>query len=158
MNLHTEPATVNHHATAEPATKLEAAAALTKLRGFIGNSQLRAIAHGCCSEERQFFYDKVVQMTRIVESMPTTYQTDGQGDDAIVHLHYFGGGSCDWFITERDSDPDGEGQQQAFGLADLGYGGELGYISIAEIIELNIELDLYFRPRTLGEIKAQRTS
>ena len=47
----------------------------------------------------------------------------------------------------------GEGQIQAFGLANLGYGAELGYICIKELIEHGIELDLYWTPKTLGEVK-----
>jgi len=137
-----------------PATKLDAAAALHSLRGFIGKSQLHLIDQGCWGEERQYFYDKLVQMAGIVTTMPKTYEQDGLGDNAIAHLHYFKG-SCDWYITEKDSEPDG--QHQAFGLANLGYGGELGYISIVELIELDVELDLHFTPCTLAEIKAWET-
>lgn len=77
------------------------------------------------------------------------------GDGAIVYLHYFKG-ACDWWITERDSDPDGEGQIQAFGFANLGDPecAELGYISIVELIRHGVELDLYWQSRTLGEVKA----
>ena len=44
-------------------------------------------------------------------------------------------------------------QHQAFGLADLGMGAELGYISIVELLENGAELDLHFVPRTLEQIK-----
>ena len=37
-------------------------------------------------------------------------------------------------------------QLQAFGKADLGHGGELGYISIVEIIKCGAELDLHWQP------------
>lgn len=137
-----------------PATKLDAAAALSSLRGFIGKSQLHTIDQGCWGEERQYFYDKLVEMAGIVTTMPETYEQDGLGDNAIAHLHYFKG-SCDWYITEKDSETDG--QHQAFGLANLGYGGEIGYISIVELIELGVELDLHFTPCTLAEIKARET-
>ena len=62
--------------------------------------------------------------------------SDGKGDDAVVYLHYFRGG-MDWYITEKDME---EEQHQAFGLADLGYGGELGYISIQELIDNGVSL------------------
>ena len=137
-----------------PATKLDAATALSSLRGFIGKSQLHAIDQGCWGEERQYFYDKLVEMAGIATTMPETYEQDGLGDNAIAHLHYFKG-SCDWYITEKDSETDG--QHQAFGLANLGYGGEIGYISIVELIELDVELDLHFTPCTLAEIKARET-
>jgi hypothetical protein len=34
----------------------------------------------------------------------------------------------------------------------LGYGGELGYISLVEILKCGAELDLYWQPRKLFEI------
>lgn len=138
------------------ATKLEAVQALQTLRAFIGRDQLAVLAHAMRSEEKQFFFDKAVELADLVARMPQTYQQDGIGDRAIVSLHYFIGGA-DWYITERDSDPDGDGQIQAFGLADLfGDGGELGYISIPEITGAGGELDFYFAPRTLGEVRAER--
>jgi len=132
-----------------PATKMQAATAIHQLKGFIGRNQLAAIDAGVWGEERQFFYDKLVEMAQVVTTMPVTYQTDGQGLDAVVQLHYFVAG-CDWFITERDCESE---QFQAFGKADLGYGGELGYISIVEILENGGELDLHWTPKTLKEIK-----
>ena len=160
----THPIAVKEHTTmmlpltptrSPQATKLDAANALKTLRGFIGDSQLRVIGDGCRGEERQYFFDKLVEMADIVTRMPKTYETNGQGDNALAYLHYFSS-NCDWFITEKDEDSDGEGQIQAFGLADLGYGGELGYISIAELITLNVELDLHFTPSTLAQIKARQ--
>jgi hypothetical protein len=48
-------------------------------------------------------------------------------------------------------------QLQAYGLADLyGDGGELGYISILDLIRHNVELDLYWTPKTLNEVRAER--
>src|SRR5260370_39513637 len=123
-----------------PGTKLGAATALNSLRGFIGKSQLHAIDQGCWGEERQYFYNKLVQMAGIVSTMPKTYEQDGLGDNAIAHLHYFRG-SCDWYITEKDCEPDG--QHQAYGLADLGYGGETSYTSIVTLIEAHGEVLLH---------------
>lgn len=116
---------------------------------FIGTSQLRVIADGCRSEERDFFFDKLREYAERVSAMPKPYGQDGKGDQAIVYLHYFKG-SCDFHITERDSS---EEQLQAFGLANLGYGAELGYICIAEIIAEGVELDLHWKPRPLREVQ-----
>ena len=133
-----------------PATKMQAATALHQLKGFIGRNQLAAIDAGIWGEERQFFYDKLVEMAQIVTTMPVTYETDGQGLQAIVKLHYFTAGA-DFYITERDCEAE---QLQAFGKADIFQdGGELGYISIVEILEGGAELDLHWTPKTLGEIK-----
>jgi len=133
-----------------PATKMQAATALQQMRGFIGKSQLHAIDQGVWGEERQFFYDKLVEIAQIITTMPVTYQTDGQGLDAVVQLHYFTAGA-DFYITERDCEAE---QLQAFGKADLfGDGGEIGYISLVEILECGAELDLHWTPKTLAEIK-----
>lgn len=52
-------------------------------------------------------------------------------------------GGMDWYITEKAMSDE---QNKAFGLADLGYGGEIGYISI-------VELDLHFEPKRLKECR-----
>lgn len=130
------------------ATKLEAIEAMKVLRGFICPAQLAAIADAMRGEEKQFFFDKVVELAKTIAAMPVTYETDGQGLDAVVQLHYFKGG-CDWYITERDVLED---QHQAFGLADMG-DPELGYISIVELLANRAELDLYWVPTAIKDIK-----
>ena len=120
------------------------------LRKFITPAELAAIAGNIDGEEGEFFVNKLAELETLFKTMPKTYDQDGKGDDAIVYLHYFRGG-MDWYITERDMEAE---QHQAFGLADLGYGGELGYISIQELIDNGVELDLYWEPKTLGEVKA----
>ena len=137
---------------------MEAIKAIETLREFIPASELRAIADCCRGEEKDFFFDKLQEMKKIVDNMSKTYEQDGLGDKAVVHLHYFRGNQ-DWYITEKDKgSPEEPGQHQAFGLADLGYGGELGYISFVELVAANVELDLYFKPRTLGEIREKHSA
>ena len=126
---------------------------LTTFRQFVGPSQRQALYAAMQGEEGVFFRDKVKHLIAQLQTMPTTYQQDGLGEQAIVYLHYFTGGA-DWYITEQDMDTDGEGQHQAFGLADLyGDGGELGYISLVELLETGAELDLYWTPKTLQAIR-----
>jgi len=133
--------------------KEQVIAALKTLKGFIGPMQLNFMAEAVKGEEGQFFLDKMVELASVIEKMPKSYETDGMGDKAVAHLHYFVK-NMDWYITEKDSDPDGDGQLQAFGWADLGHGGgELGYIPIAELIASNVELDFHFEPLTIGQIK-----
>ncbi len=138
------------------ATKAEAIEAIKTLREYIPRSELNAIVDAMRGEEKQFFFDKSVEMARIIQNMPKTYEQDGKGKQAIAYLHYFRG-DADWYITEKDAEtPEEPGQSQAFGLADLGYGGELGYISIVELVSAGVELDLYFEPKTLAEIEDAR--
>lgn len=130
---------------------LDAAVALKALRGFISPLQLQAIGNGVRSDDRQFFIEKLCELAARVTAMPKTYAQEGLGGAALAHLHYFTGGG-DWYITEKDMESE---QHQATGLVDLGFGSEFGYISIVELIENNVELDLHFTPKPLKEIDAE---
>lgn len=135
------------------------------LRPFISKPQLATILQLTKGEEGDFYAQKLAEYAERVSKAPRVYEQDGKGDEAIVYLHYFLG-NMDWHITELDTDesfnPDGpvrplsSEQIQAFGFANLGYGGELGYISIAEIISCGAELDLYWTPKTLRESISRR--
>ncbi|MDA8151960.1 MAG: zincin-like metallopeptidase domain-containing protein [Acidithiobacillus sp.] len=126
------------------------------LRPFMSNSQRMATEAGLRGEEKLFFSEKMREMKDLVDKMPVTYGTDGLGDTAPVTLHYYSG-NADWYIMEKDIDHDGEGQLQAFGLADLGMGEpELGYINIRELVEHGAEIDYHFPPRTLLELKQEK--
>lgn len=114
--------------------------------------QYAAVQELLRGEEAGFFEETITRMATIWADMPKTYQTEGQGKAALARLHWFTGG-CDWWLVEKDSDTDGEGQIQAFGIADLGQGfREMGYISLPEILEAGAELDFHFTPVTVGEI------
>lgn len=140
--------------------KKQVTEALTTLAEFIGPAQLRTVRDCLRGEERAFFEEKMIELAGIVTTMPKTYEARPQGDDAIVHLHYFAGGRANWWIIERDIGSKEEpGQHQAFGLANFfggpnGQDAELGYISIVDILANRGELDFHFKPQTLGELKA----
>ena len=139
-----------------PATRAQAIAAMSgPLLHFLPPYQARLVTSLMRGEECQFFYDKMVELARIVEAMPHTY---GQQDaeDPIAHLHYFYGG-MHWHITEKDiGDDDDEikGQQhQAFGLCKI-HEEELGYVSLPELFAAGrVELDFHFTPKPLSEIR-----
>lgn len=129
--------------------------AAASVRPFLSARQLAAMSGLCEGEEGEFFAQKFVELEQQIDTMPKTYEQDGKGDEATVHLHYFLGAS-DWYITEKDMDG---GVDQAFGYACLNGDeemAELGYISIAEITRCGAELDLHWTPCTLGEVKARR--
>lgn len=93
----------------------------------------------------------------IAKKIPAIGTTDGQGDSALVHLHYFVG-SADWFITELNPETG-----VAFGWAEiLPGGGELGYVSLPELESVlakgmwPVERDLYWDVRPLREVLAAR--
>lgn len=142
-------------------TKEETIDAMKALGPFIGPIQKQILGSNAArGEEREWFRDILCTMAAKVEAMPKTYEQDGLGENAVAHLHYFTGG-FDWYITEKDAgspdDEPGQAQSQAFGLADLYHdGGELGYISLPEILSCGAELDLHFEPKTLAAIRAKR--
>jgi hypothetical protein len=119
-----------------------------ELSDFIGLSQKWAITHALQGEEGQHFVELTREWSRTIQTMPKTYETDGQGKNSVAYLHYFRGG-MDWYITEKDMENE---QLQAFGLVDMGYGPELGYINIEELKSSNVELDLYWTPKPLKSI------
>ena len=118
------------------------------LNKFINPQQLQVL-NGLIeeSEEAQFFLDKLEELTQLIKSMPVTYDTEANSNPLAV-LHYFDAG-MDFYIIEKDMNPD---QNQAFGYSNLGYGYEAGYINIVELLENNMQLDLYFDPRPIKEI------
>lgn len=132
------------------------ASAINVVKPFFPKSELRVVVDALEDEEGSFFAQKLLELATIINSMPKTYQTREHGGEATVHLHYFVGG-CDWYITEKDME--GDGTEQAFGWAVLNndlMNAELGYISIAELVELGAELDLYWTAKPLREVKASR--
>lgn len=118
------------------------------LSKFIPVSQRAVIANNLRGEEREWFADKLIELEGIIEKMPVTYQTKGQGSEAVAHLHYFWGGSGNAWVTEKDV----EGETpQAYGRQDLyGDGGSFGYICIDELVSTRgVELDLHWKAQPI---------
>ena len=123
------------------------------LLNYISRNQAEAIANGMRGEESTYFWGIQKELQDTITAMPKTYETDGQGENAIAYLHYFNANS-DWWITEKDCEED---QHQAFGLVSLnGQDKELGYISIFALIKMGVELDLHWTPKTIKEIKGKK--
>lgn len=128
------------------------------LAQFMPNNQRLILKQNMRSEEGDYFANLVIALDKRIREMPHTYQTGAiASEDKIVHLHYFLG-SVDAWIVEKDMYCDrGSPQLQAYGKATLfgeGIdGAEWGYISIREYIDNNVELDLYWEPRAIKDIK-----
>lgn len=137
--------------------KLEAAALVLNglLVQFMSVAQRTALIHTLRGEEGEAIADLVFKARDTILNMPHTYQQDGLGDKAVVHLHYFKG-CYDAWITEKDRGNTAVDtrQIQAFGKASFSgiEDAELGYISIEEVLSSGAELDLYWTPKTLGEL------
>lgn len=127
--------------------------ALDQLKPFLPRMEYEALRIDLMGEEKDGIGAMIDEWNTKIETMPKTYDQDGAGDNAIVHLHYFLG-PHDWYITEKDMLPE---QNQAFGWAILNgdtQNAELGYISIVELTSLGVLLDLHWTPKTLREVKA----
>ena len=122
------------------------------LSKFICPAQLSVFNQLKRGEEGEFFREKEKEIIEVLETIPSLYEQENLGDKALYFLHYFAGGSASWYISEI-GEPDEEGNIIAFGYADLGYGGELGYISITELLSVGAEMDFYWTAKTLKEIK-----
>lgn len=72
--------------------KMQTTAAMPRVRPFLSRSQLAAMAEGCRGEEKEFFMTMFVSLSERIAGMPKTYEQDGLGLQAVVHLHYFLGG------------------------------------------------------------------
>lgn len=122
------------------------------LQLFMSPWQLWALITAMGSEEGSWFVAKAVALARMIDEMPVPFQQDRLGEKAVAYLHYFYGRS-DWYILERDRD---DGVSAAFGFALLNgdlVNAELGYIPITELTELGAELDLYFKPTSLADVR-----
>ena len=125
---------------------------LDTLKLLTTTEQYEIITDAMIGEEGDHFIEIIDRIHATWQAMPKTYESTAKGRAALAQLHYFIGG-CDWWIVEKDADPDHAGQVQAFGIADLGIGyRELGYISIPELLENGAELDMYYSPQNIGEI------
>lgn len=103
------------------------------------------------SEEKEAFATKLAELEGVIKGMPVSYQTESQGDDAMVQLHYFDSDS-EWFITEKDME--GDGTCEATGLTVIDKQPHLGYISIESLVKTpGVEIDLHWKPKTLAEVK-----
>ena len=131
-------------------TGRQAQEALQKLAPFFNRQQWHTLWDLCKnSEEKAYFRQMVRDLWARIAGMHGIYGQAGKGAEAIAYLHYFSAG-FDWYITEKDI---GDGTAQAFGLTVWAIERELGYISIRELVAGSVELDLYWTPKTLAEIR-----
>ncbi|MEN2388514.1 hypothetical protein [Comamonas sp. A7-5] len=141
--------------TNKAAEMAAATTAIKAVRPFMSRQQMAVMAAGLRDSEGSSFMESFVKMAGVIEAMPKTYEQGDKGGQAVAYLHYFLGGS-DWFIFEKDAEG---GVDQAFGYAILNgdlHNAELGYISIAELVEAGVELDLHFSPTTFEQIQRER--
>ena len=94
---------------------------------------------------------------KVADTIPALYANENAGnyDTVLAHAKLFSPYSnWTWYITEMDPETG-----QCFGLVD-GFEREIGYFDLTELAETTVfggvpavERDLYWEPRTIGEIK-----
>ena len=120
----------------------------TPLNRLLSEAQ-KAALHECLrGEEAVFFIEKLKEVQRIADHTPRTYQTEQSEAVKVATMHYFLNG-WDWYLVEMDMQKE---LTQCFGLV-KGYEKELGYFSLPEILKTGAELDLYWTPTPINEIK-----
>lgn len=89
------------------------------------------------------------QIEKLLKTAPA-YSTEGQGDNVVCKAHFFNPlGKGDWYVLEAFKE---DNQIVFFGYVDLIY-PELGYFSLNELMVNNMEMDLWWNPKSLREIK-----
>jgi hypothetical protein len=125
------------------------------LESFVSTQQASCIRSMMRGEEGKWFKDKIQELQAMVDSMPVTYETETQTAPAVARLHYFKGSTDAWIVELDKGSPDdtpADYQRQAWGAVDLGYGPEMGYVSIPELLQAGLELDLHWTPRPIDQI------
>lgn len=96
--------------------------------------------------------DVISKLNSVAKVTPKLYGQDGV-KDKMIYLHYFYANQ-DWYVTELD-----KSTGECFGYANLGYGAELGYMSISEFVSNGkVELDFYFEPKKWSEISPEKAT
>lgn len=132
-------------------------ALVTMLGNFIGRTQAAVLGDLLRGEERLAIAEQILSVWETIQAMPVTYGNEGKEmKDVTVQLHYFLGGMDVW-VTEKDYGEAREWtpvtpQMQAFGLIDLNGEPEMGYVSLQEVTEAGMELDLNWTKTDLESI------
>lgn len=135
------------------ALAVRAVLAIPSLSPFMSRQQMQVLTELIHGEEGRAFQRKLVDLEQLIEAMPTTYEQDAAGDEAVAYLHYFHG-NTNCYILEKDREG---GVLQATGFVILNGDAEMaevGYVSIRELTVAGAELDLHFKPCSLKAIKA----
>lgn len=98
--------------------------------------------------------DRLDALAATLRRMPRLHETDGQGGRALARMHW-STGAADWWLVEWDATG-----RSGFGLCDLGqgFGPELGYFALSDMLSIGAELDLHWQPAPVARIRADRSA
>ncbi len=125
----------------------EQAQILASYMGWPQWSSLQTLMHG--GEESAFFQEIATNLSRCIAEMP---EAGSQDEAETVFLHYFLGSSDVW-VLEKDA---AAGVERVFAFSLLNGDArmaELGYVDLSQLILTGFELDFYFSPKPLAEVR-----
>lgn len=125
---------------------------LKSILAFVPRQQALALLELMHSEDAQSYARAIENVKAVIDSMPTSGQQDGKGDQAVAYLHYFGGVQK-YYVTEKGEVDEDFGQQLSFGLINDGQWAELSYIDIEPLTHGGYELDLNWSPKTVADCR-----
>lgn len=123
-------------------------ALLLMLQPYLNRNQRLGLIQMLCGEECAWYRQRMREMLNVISGIPAIYATDGQGESAIAHLHYFTP-NADFYFIELDRESE---NLPGFGLAII-TDAELGYMNLMEVLANGGELDLHWKPLTIAEIR-----
>lgn len=123
-------------------------ALLLMLRPYLCRNQRLGLIQLLCGEERAWYRQRLREMLNVISGIPALYATEGQGEQAVAHLHYFTS-RADFYFTELDRESE---DLPSFGLAII-TDAELGHLNLTEVLANGGELDLHWKPLTIAEIR-----
>lgn len=122
------------------------------LKNYVPDLELTTLLGNRRGVEGAYFTDLLPKLVRQIKSIPPLNANEKIGLKATVKLHYFYG-STDFWIMELDPE-----ERLAFGYTCLNgdtANAELGYISIPELLSINMmQLDLHWEEKALEEVMA----
>ena len=88
---------------------------------------------------------------KILSTTPELYANESKKESEVMVTakFFFPYGTGTWYMTEYDPKT-----RTAFGLCDIGF-PELGYFTITELEENNIERDIHFTPTSLASVRKE---
>ncbi len=134
----------------EHVTLRDAVNAIPAMRAYVSPTQLEVMGNASKGKEGQFFKDKFVELAKIIDDMPATFEQTGTSLDSVVYLHY-ANGDKNWYVTGKDAL--GDGTSAVYGHKGLGQGiSTMPFrIDINELVKNGAELDLHFDPMSLSQ-------
>ena len=137
--------------------RLLATQAVATLRPFLSAQQWAGIAKAFRGSDAAHFMELAARIAARVRLMQKADDQEGQGAWATVQLRYFLS-ACDWYIVNLDPVA---GVERAAGFVTR-EGASLDadpvIISVAELVACGAQLDLYFPPRSVGQLRAERAA